>query len=115
MKNHITFSLRIGVAIPFVYFSSIVIAGLFYPGYNHARQFASELGAAGAPHPWIFNTGLGLTGAFQMIAAFGFWRAFHNAKLNPILGGIAAATLCCSGLAGMISAYFPMPGPRHGG
>lgn len=30
----------------------VVVAGAFTPGYNHATQFISELGARGSPHEW---------------------------------------------------------------
>jgi hypothetical membrane protein len=113
MKKHIIISLRVGLTIPFVFFGTIIIASLFYPGYSQSRQYVSELGAGFAPHPWIFNTGLTLRGATEVIAAFGFLCTFRKLKLPPILGALAAATMCVSGFAALISAHYPFPSPRH--
>ena len=35
--------------------ASVLVAGAFYPGYNHISQFMSELGAVGAPHDALMN------------------------------------------------------------
>jgi hypothetical membrane protein len=61
-----TISLRLGVAIPFLYFGSVALGAPFYPGFSFVRQFASELGADEAPHPRILNTGLMLLGVVSL-------------------------------------------------
>jgi hypothetical membrane protein len=113
MKLHITFPLRVGVAIPFIYIGTIIVASLFYPGYSQSRQFASELGAVGAPHPWIFNGGLALTGAAEILAAFGFLLAFQRLATNPFLAWITTAIIVADGFSALISAHFPLPDRRH--
>ena len=113
MKMHITFPLRAGVALPFIYIGTIIIASLFYPGYSQSRQFASELGAVGAPHPWIFNGGLALTGATEIIAAFGFLFAFQKLATNPFLAWITTAVIVAGGFSALVSAHFPLPDRRH--
>jgi hypothetical membrane protein len=113
MKKHIIFSLGAGIAVPFVFFGTIIIASLFYPGYSQSRQFASELGAGFAPHPWIYNIGLTLRGAAEIIAAYGFLRVFQKLKLNPVLGVMAVAIVCISGISALLSAHYNFPDPRH--
>ena len=113
MKKHIVFSLGAGIAIPFIFFGTIIIASLFYPGYSQSRQFASELGAGFAPHPWIYNTGVTLRGAAEIIAAYGFLRVFQKLKLNPVLGVMAVTILCISGISALLSAHYNFPDPRH--
>lgn len=39
-----------GVAVPILYFGSMLAASALYPGYNHLTQYASELGMADRPH-----------------------------------------------------------------
>lgn len=87
-----------------------LIGGAAYPGYDHAGQFISELGARGAPHAALINragflpAGL-LTCAFAVLA----WRSLPRS---------AAATLGCVGLflfaVGYVGAgFFPCdPGCR---
>src|SRR3954452_15239668 len=41
-----------------VFIASWVVAGGLEPGESHIDQGVSELGAHGAQHPWIVNTGL---------------------------------------------------------
>jgi hypothetical membrane protein len=113
MKKHIIFSLGAGIAIPFVFFGAIIVASLFYPGYSQSRQFASELGAGFAPHPWIYNTGVTLRGVAEIIAAYGFLRVFQKLKLNPVLGIMAVTILCISGISALLSAHYNFPDPRH--
>jgi hypothetical protein len=45
------------VAIPALYFGTLVVAAMLYPGYNHMAQFASELGSSSARYPIVFNAG----------------------------------------------------------
>jgi hypothetical membrane protein len=113
MKKNIIFSLRAGIAIPFIFFGTIIVSSIFYPGYSQSRQFASELGAGFAPHPWIYNIGLSLRGVAEIIAAYGFLRVFQKLKLNPVWGATAAAIVCISGLSALFSAHYRFPDPRH--
>src|SRR3954447_22774765 len=41
-----------------VFIASWVVAGALEPGYSHAEQAVSELGAKDAAHAWIVNAGL---------------------------------------------------------
>jgi len=72
MKRLEADSLRVAIAVPFIYFGNLVLSSLFYPGYSQLRQKVSELGAKGAPHPEIFNAGVIINGAAILVGAFGF-------------------------------------------
>lgn len=107
------FLLRIGIAAPILAYASVGIAALTWPGFDHATQYISELGAADAPYPAIFNLGVLVSGAGAGLAGIGFALAVIA------LGGarISAAVIAlCFGLAGIglvLSSLFPWPDPRH--
>lgn len=85
----------------------------FYPGFDNATQYLSELGGAKARFPLLFNLGLFAVGTGGASAAAGFAMAV------PALGGerwsAAAVALCFLAAAvGLISGLaFPWPDPRH--
>ena len=54
-------------AVPALYFGTLVLAAMLYPGYNHMGQFASELGSHSARYPMVFNAGT-LMGGFAGLA-----------------------------------------------
>ena len=43
------------IAIPAFYYFALIVGAATYPGYSHVTNYASELGAADAPHPQLFN------------------------------------------------------------
>ncbi|MFM8820467.1 MAG: DUF998 domain-containing protein [Phenylobacterium sp.] len=107
------FLLQIGVAAPILAYVSVGVAALTWPGFDHATQYISELGAAGAPHPAIFNTGVLVSGIGAGLGGLGFALAVIA------LGGArvsAAIIALCFGLAGVglvLSSLYPWPDPRH--
>jgi hypothetical membrane protein len=105
--------LRIGILIPFLFFGTDLVSTLFYP-YSHARQHASELGAAGAPYPQIFNSGIVITGVAALLAAPGFLGALRKLTSHAALPWLVSATIICFGVAMIMSGLFPWPDPRHG-
>lgn len=107
--------LSIAVAVPFLYFGTLFVGGLLYPGYSHVTQYASELGSAQARYPRIFNGGIGLTALACIAASLGFARGVKGLGGSRVLGWLAAASLALFGLALILGALFPMPDPRHGG
>lgn len=109
MKKHEVIALKAGVAIPFFYFGSVVASALFYPGFSFVRQFASELGAVGAPHPQILNAGLVMVGVMSLIAAFGFWRAFGHLDARPILARLTCYVVGMFGVGILMAGIFPIP------
>ena len=105
--------LRVGMAAPIVAFIAVAASTLTYPGFNHARQYLSELGGAGAKLPQIFNGGVTASGVGAIIAGLGFGFAVSA------LGGARLAAVLISlsfGLAGagmIVASLYPWPDPRH--
>lgn len=60
----------------------IAVGGAFYPGYDHAGQFISELGAVDAPtHPWAGWLGLIPIGVLQCLFCLTAARAAPRSGL----------------------------------
>ncbi|GIU46078.1 hypothetical protein TUM4438_21050 [Shewanella sairae] len=83
----------------------VYIAGLFYPGYSHAKQFCSELGASGSPtqklSPIINNYPLGI-----LFCLFGWYLVqLPNAD---ILVSISGGLIILHGITTWVAGYFPM-------
>ena len=70
-------------AIPAVYYFALIVGAATYPGYSHVTNYASELGAAGAPYPALFNVSIILAGAAAILAALTMSRGLHNAGAAP--------------------------------
>ncbi len=107
--------LPLGIAVPVLYFGTLLIAASTWPQYSHVTRYASELGSAEAPVPWIFNRGIMLMGATCVLAAFGFGSALSAAAGRR---GVAIAAAICVALFGVgmfLGGMFPMPDERHGG
>lgn len=107
--------LWIAEAVPFLYFGTIFLGALFYPGYSHVTQYASELGSAQAPHPGIFNVGASLAGLACLAAGLGLARSVAGLRGSRLLGWLAGFSLALFGASLVLGAVFPMPDPRHGG
>lgn len=108
-------SLRVGIAVPVLYFGSVFVASLFYPGFSFVRQYASELGADGAPHPQILNVGLMLVGLAAMFTAFGFWRALRSLNAGAIPKRWTWCIIAMFGVAMWFAGFYPHPDWRHSG
>ena len=100
--------------MPFLYFGTVFIGGLFYPGYNHVTQYASELGSAQALYPWIFNLGMLLVGVTGVAGGVGIARAAATLGGRRFTGMLAGFCLAVFGVSTLMAASFPMPDPRHG-
>ena len=83
----------------------VYTAGKLYPGYSHARQFCSELGAAGSPteklSPIINNYPLGL-----LFCLFG-WYVLQLENV-PLLIAVVGWLVISHGVATWFAGYFPM-------
>ena len=115
MSKLIVIFLRIGVAIPVLYYLSVIIGSLFYPGYNHITQYASELGSASALYPVIFNAGIIAMGAVSMVAAWGFGATLIVMGRNRVLSVFSSILMALFGVSMIMGGSFPMPDERHGG
>jgi len=107
--------LRAGVLVPFLYYGAVLVASLFYPGYSHGRQYASELGSNSATYPQIFNTGIILTGVTILLSLIGFRTALRGLNARPVLTWLFLVSLAGFGVGMLMGGFFPMPDPRHGG
>ena len=104
-----------GVAVPILYFGNLLVSPLFYPGYSHVTQYASELGGPDAPRPAIFNTGVVLTGLATIAAGLGFFLALRRLTGKVLLPALTGLAIGLAGIAFVMGGVFPMPDPRHGG
>lgn len=83
----------------------IYTASRFYPNYNHATQFCSELGASGSPtqvlSPRINNYPLAL-----LFCVFGGYVALTNHL--PLSINLAGGLIIIHGIGTWVAGYFPM-------
>jgi glucans biosynthesis protein C len=102
-----------GVTVPVFYYTALVGTSLFWPGYSHVTQYASELGSAASPRPWLFNGLIIAAGAAAMLASVGFFVALKHlgGTLPAFLAGLAVFLW---GVSFVMGGSFPMPDPRHG-
>jgi len=110
----VRFALGIGVAVPFLYYGTQLIAAKFYPGYSFLSQAASMLGSDLAPLPWIFNSGAFAVGFASFIAAYGFLRALLFLGSRPAWAWLVAFSLAVGAVAAIKAAAFPLPHRYHG-
>lgn len=103
------------IAVPVLYYFALIVGAATYPGYSHANRYASELGAAGAPYPDLFNYSIVIGGIAALLGAVGMAGALRDlsgGRLWPLLAGIALALW---GAGMVMGGWFPMPDDRHGG
>ncbi|WP_152087545.1 DUF998 domain-containing protein [Pseudoalteromonas sp. A25] len=86
-------------------FVGVYIAGRFYTGYSHFKQFCSELGASGSPteklSPLINNYPLGF-----LFCVFG-WYLVQLPNVS-ILVNISGWLVVVHGISTWVAGYFPM-------
>ena len=103
------------IAVPFFYYFGLLIGAATYPGYSHVTRYASELGAADAPYPALFNLSIiagGIAALLGSIGLVGALRDLSGARGWAIAAGVALALW---GAAMVMGGMFPMPDDRHGG
>ena len=108
-------ALRVGIAVPILYFGTLFVAWLHDPGFSFVRQYASELGADGAPHPQVLNRGLYLVSAASLIAAFGYWRGLRRLGAGAIATRWTSCIVVLFGVAMGFAGFYPHPDWRHSG
>ncbi len=98
------FLTALGIAAPLVLTFAIVLAGLLEPGYSHASQFVSELGAVGASHRKLFSFfGLFLSGLLTVLFALGMLS-----RVRPRGWFVASSLLVAtSGFGRLLAGVFP--------
>lgn len=102
------------IAVPILYFGTILIAASTWPEYSHRTRYVSELGGPEAPSPALFNGGIVLMGSVCVLGAVGLYRAAHQLGGRAVLAALAAVCTALFGLAMILGGLFPMPDPRHG-
>ena len=105
----------LAVAVPILYFGTILVAAATWPSYSHVTQYVSELGGPEAPKPMIFNIGIMLMGVVCAVSAAGVFGAVRKLGGRVVPGAIAAICIACFGVAMLMGGMFPMPIPLHGG
>ena len=93
-----------GVVAPILRFGFILVLGALHPGYSHARDFISELGARQAPFALPMNVG---GTALVGILLAGFSVALYDAYKPGWLARASAWLLAISGLAFVAVGVFP--------
>ena len=107
--------LSLGIAVPILYLLALILGSALYPGYSHATRYASELGAADAPYPWIFNSGIVAAGLAAALAGPGFLLALRRLGSDRLPAVLSSLAVSLWGVAMVLGGSFPMPDPRHGG
>lgn len=102
------------VAIPLLYYFALIVGAATYPGYSHVTRYASELGAADAPYPDLFNYSIVLAGLAALFAAPGLAAALRGLSGRALWPVLAAIALALWGAAMVMGGWFPMPDDRHG-
>jgi hypothetical protein len=105
--------LRMGIAVPFLYFGAQLAAAPFYPGYSFLSRDASTLGSPGSTLPAVFNIGAICVGIASLLAAWGFLRALRSFGVGKVLAWLTALALFSSALGDINAGLFPLPDPRH--
>lgn len=98
---------------PVFAFCAVLLAVAAYPGFNHARQFLSELGGAHAIHPAIFNTGVIISGIGAALGGVGFGLAMLALGGGRIPALVTALCFVLAGIGMVIASIYPWPDPRH--
>jgi hypothetical membrane protein len=104
-----------GLLVPVFYYAALIGASLTWPGYSHVTQYASELGSAAAPHPWMFNVPIIAGGVAATLAAAGVFLASKRLGARPVPSFMAAAALFLWGVSMIMGGLFPMPNPLPSG
>jgi hypothetical membrane protein len=103
-----------GVAMPVIYFVTLIVAGVVQPHYSHATQAPSELGAPGAAYPWIYNAGMIVTALAGAAGAFGLALGLRL-RAGTVLAVLTALTVLLPSVAFAMAGLFPLPNPLHYG
>lgn len=107
------FLLWVGVAAPVIAITTVSAAALAYPGFNHARQYLSELGGASARVPQIFNLGIIVSGLSAIASGAGFGLAILALARAWIAALLLWISFTLAGIGMVMASLFPWPDPRH--
>ncbi|MHB8079786.1 MAG: DUF998 domain-containing protein [Candidatus Krumholzibacteriia bacterium] len=100
---------RLGAAIPVVFFLTTFICGRLLGGYNHLTRMVSELGAIGTPTRWLFSAGLVVCAVLSGLFVVGLRRACRALGISAVPALIILAYTVSIAGAGL----FPLPLRLH--
>jgi hypothetical membrane protein len=112
MKKILTAGL---IVTPASYCFALFAGAATYPGYDHMTRYASELGAADAPMPIIFNASIMAGGVFAILGAVGLFLTLRELTARSVWAFLASFALALWGVAMVMGGMFPMPNELHGG
>jgi hypothetical membrane protein len=113
MNPNLERALKLGIAVPIMYFGLQLIAMPFYSGYSLLANAASDLGSPSSSVPMVFNVGAIVSGLLTALSSYGFARAFQDLRVTPILAWPASIAVALTGLSSVWAGTFPLPDPRH--
>jgi glucan biosynthesis protein C len=105
--------LIVGVAAPLLALTAVLIAVAAHPGYNHARQYLSELGEAGAPLSVVFNGGVLIAGLMAALAGIGFGLGIMALSRARVASVLTAFAFVLAGVGLVIGGAVPYPEQLH--
>jgi hypothetical membrane protein len=103
------------IVVPAFYYFGLLAGGATYPGYSHVTRYASELGAADAPFPALFNYSIIACGIATISGAAGLAGTLHDLSRRWRWAIPSGLTLALWGTGMVMGGVFPMPDERHGG
>ena len=107
--------LACGVAMPFLYAATLLLAGLLHPGYSHFAQAPSELGAAGVRFSRVFNTGMVATAVATIAGGFGLALGLRQLGAGALLAVMTGGSMALLGISLAMAGLFLLPSPLHHG
>ena len=102
------------IAAPIFYYFGLLAGAATYPGYSHVTRYASELGAADAPYPGLFNYSIIAGGIAALLGSIGLTGALHDLSGRWRWATPAGIALALWGASMVLGGMFPMPDARHG-
>jgi hypothetical membrane protein len=93
-----------GIAAPLVFVAAVIAASVNHPGYDHLKNFISELGATGAPAAGVMNFAGFLPYGLLTV---GFALALHRGMRADAGGWLGPSILALYGLAYIAVAVSP--------
>ena len=101
------------MAAPVLALITTLTAVALFPGYDHATQFLSELGAGAARHPGMFNGGVAASGIGAGLAGIGFGLAIVALGGGRTPAALTAAAFVLAAIGLVVSSLYHWPDKRH--
>lgn len=99
--------------MPVLYAATLLTAGLLHPGYSHVALAPSELGAAGAPSPQVFNTGMVAASLSAEAGATGLMLGLGQLGAGDLLSLLTGFLLALLGISMGMAGLLPLSSPLH--